>query len=43
MNSQFFKTKSNFNFIYNNENENEINVRKFDENRLHGYKQNNLI
>ena len=43
MNSQFFKTKSNFNFIYNNENENEINVRKFDENRLRGYKQNNLI
>ena len=43
MNSQFSKTKSNFNFVYNNENENYINERKFDENRLLGYKQNNLF
>ena len=42
LNSQFFKTKSQFNFIYNDENENDINVRKFDESRLHGYKQNKL-
>ena len=42
LNSQFFKTKAQFNFIYNDENENDINVRKFDESRLIGYKQNKL-
>ena len=38
MNSRFFKNKPNFNFLYTDENENEINVRKFDENRLLSYK-----
>lgn len=36
LNSQFFKSKSQFNFLYNNSNENIINKRKFDEKRLYG-------
>ena len=42
LNSQFFKAKSQFNFTYNNENENMINERKFDEKRLNGYKKDKL-
>ena len=38
LNSQFFKTKPQFNFTYNNENENIINERQFDEKRLKDYK-----
>ena len=34
LNSEFFKTKSQFNFTYNNDNEKIINERKFDEKRL---------
>ena len=42
LNSQFFKTKPQFHFTYNNENENIINERQFDEKRLKGYKMDNL-
>ena len=42
LNSQFFKTKPQFHFTYNNENENIINQRQFDEKRLKGYKMDNL-
>lgn len=34
LNSEFFKTKSQFNFTYNNDNEKIINERRFDEKRL---------
>ena len=42
LNNQFFKSKSQFNYFYDNSNENIINERKFDEKRLFGYKRNKL-
>lgn len=42
LNNKFFKSKSQFNFFYDNSNENIINERKFDEKRLFGYKRNKL-
>ena len=43
LNTQFFKSKSQFNFLYDNRNDNLINERKFDEKRLHGFKNNKLF
>ena len=42
LNSQFFKSKSQFNFLYENPNENIISERKFDEKRLYGYKNKKI-
>ena len=43
LNTQFFKSKSQFNFFYDNKNDLLINDRKFDEKRLYGFKNNKLF
>ena len=43
LNTQFFKSKSQFNFFYDNKNDNLINERKFDEKRLYGFNNNKLF
>ena len=43
LNNQFFKSKSQFNFFYDNSNDILINERKFDEKRLYGFNNNKLF
>lgn len=43
LNTHIFKSKSQFNFFYDNKNDNIMNERKFDEKRLYGFKNNKLF